>query len=271
METELRSLDHRTDALLGRFDDSFSSLLARAQARVTSFLRGKLELDVKGNVKLTGANMKVIQSLPTIFKQALDSEGYSSLLSSFVGSFDGGMKIMEQVLGEITQGYKIRPVEFTSDDLAYFNSIKTGTTINLLSLVDQTAETARRNVMFTVGGRPFEKTAVAIAERLHVALGEASTLAATGISTFYRTISNSGFEHIEDALGASGKTLKYTYYGPDDKFTRPFCERLVKLAQAGKTWRRDEIERMNNGQLPDVFRTCGGFNCRHQWIVALDK
>lgn len=267
-QSEYKSLDHRTDAILDSFDDSFAAMLSRAQARVITRLRGAITLDPDGDVTLSAANVRVVQSLPTIFKQAMQAEGYDRLLTNFAGKFDGGMDIIETILNRITDGYKIRPVIFTAADRDYFTSVKKGTVINLLSTVDQVSETARRNVMFTVGGRPFEKTAVTIAERLHVAAGEASTLAATGISTFYRTITDKGFETIEDALSTSGKTLEYTYYGPDDKFTRPFCERLMKQAQAGRTWSRRQIEAMDNGQLPDVFRSCGGWNCRHSWIVA---
>jgi hypothetical protein len=35
----------------------------------------------------------------------------------------------------------------------------------------------------------------------------------------------------------------------------------------GKGYTREEIDRMDNGQLPNVFRTGGGWNRRHQWII----
>ena len=47
--------------------------------------------------------------------------------------------------------------------------------------------------------------------------------------------------------------------------TRPFCERLLK---SDRTYTREEIDRMNNGQIPNVFVTCGGFSCRHQWVLS---
>ena len=56
-----------------------------------------------------------------------------------------------------------------------------------------------------------------------------------------------------------------------DKLIRPFCKRLMAQAARGRTWSRQQIDRMDNGQMPDVFSTCGGFNCRHQWAVALEQ
>lgn len=52
----------------------------------------------------------------------------------------------------------------------------------------------------------------------------------------------------------------FEYVGPRDRVTRPFCR-----ARVDKVFSRDEIDRMDNGQLPDVFITGGGHNCRHHW------
>lgn len=55
---------------------------------------------------------------------------------------------------------------------------------------------------------------------------------------------------------------------PDDQLTRPFCRRILEEQREGQTYSRAEIEAMNNGDLPDVMLTCGGIECRHQWILA---
>jgi hypothetical protein len=52
----------------------------------------------------------------------------------------------------------------------------------------------------------------------------------------------------------------FVYVGPFDKKNREFCEERV-----GKVFSRTEIDAMDNGQLPDVFITGGGYNCRHTW------
>src|SRR5262249_28655335 len=105
----------------------------------------------------------------------------------------------------------------------------------------------------------FADLAEMLADGTEKTVGQASTIAATSQSTFYRTIQARQFEDADPA----GK-FKYRYAGPDDKFTRPFCEHQLQrknpLTQA-------EIEQLDNGQLPNPFVTGGGFNCRHQWIL----
>lgn len=270
LEQRAASLDHRTDAILTTFDNHFGNILSQAQVRTILALRSRLTLE-DDEVKMTAANVRVIKALPQIFRQALDQEGYSSLVTNFLDSFDGGLTTLDAILSDITDGYKITPVEFTAADYAYFDEVKGSVALNLNDSVDRVAQIARQNTMFTVAGNSFEKTAVALAERLHIAAPEASSLAATGISTFYRTIADKGYETIEKKLQGAGKTLEYTYYGPQDKLERPFCRNLTTLARKGRTWSRPQIAAMDNDQLPDVFRTCGGFRCRHQWIVALEN
>lgn len=273
IQHKLALLDHRTDSVLSSFDSGFSGVSSQARLRTLLKLRSTLDLEPGGAIKQTAANVRIIRSLPTIFRQALSASGYDGLIAQFLSSFDGGLTTFEEILNQITDGYKIKPVVFTAKDRNYFDAVKEATSINIEDVVDSAASSARRNVMFTVGGQPFDQTAVEVAERLSVSLGEARTLAATGISTFYRTIADNGFETIDEALKPSGRQLEYTYYGPPagDPLIRPFCKRLMSQAAGGKTWSRAQIDAMDNGQLPDCFRTAGGFNCRHQWAVALEN
>lgn len=272
IQSQVAKLDHRTDSVLSSFDSGFSAVSSQARLRTLLKLRSMLDLEPGGAIKQTAANVRIIRSLPTMFRQALSASGYDGVVAHFLSSFDGGLSTFEEILNTITDGYQIKPVIFTKADRAYFGAIKEATSINLEDVVDSASQSARRNVMFSVGGQPFDETAVEVAERLSIALGEARTLAATGISTFYRTAADNGYEKIEDALAPRGKVLEYTYYGPpaSDIVIRPFCKRLMTMAAAGKTWTRAQIDSMDNGQLPDCFRTGGGFNCRHQWVIALE-
>jgi hypothetical protein len=44
---------------------------------------------------------------------------------------------------------------------------------------------------------------------------------------------------------------------------RPFCHQHL-----GKVFTRDEIDALDNKQLPNPFLTGGGYNCRHQFIAV---
>lgn len=267
---DLRRLDHRTDSILSSFDAHFSSVLARAQTRTTLRLRGALTIEDDGTVKPTARNLRALRDLPKIFRSNLSAEGYDSLVAGFLKSFNGGLPIMDEILTQVSDAYEVEEPEFTKQDKEFFEELKGNTALSLEANVDLVAQGARASTMFAVGGTPFADLAVELTERLHLALGQANTIAATGISTFYRVVGARGYNQIEDQLAKNGKQLEYTYHGPLDKLTRPFCNRLEGQARNGRTWTKTQIDAMDNEQLPDVFTTCGGYNCRHQWVVALE-
>lgn len=269
-DEDVRKLDARTDSILSAFETRLAALLAKAQTRTTLRLRQALTIEVDGTVKPTARNLRALQSLPEIFRTALSAEGYDAAVNRFVGSFNGGLPAMEQILAKVAKVYATRQPLFESADQDYFNELKKGVAISLESSLDYVARQARQVGLFAVGGTPYEALAVAVADRLHVALAQAETIAATGISSFYRTVAARGYEQIEESLAESKQHLVYTYYGPGDKLTRPFCEDLVLRSRAKETWTRGQIAEMDNQQLPDVFTTGGGYNCRHQWLVDLD-
>ncbi|MEM1350283.1 MAG: hypothetical protein AAGI01_17115, partial [Myxococcota bacterium] len=77
--------------------------------------------------------------------------------------------------------------------------------------------------------------------------------------------------HAHEALMGYSRTvideraegLGYTsfeYFGPLDARTRDFCRHRV-----GRTFTREQIAGMDNGQEGDVFTRGGGWRCRHHW------
>lgn len=55
----------------------------------------------------------------------------------------------------------------------------------------------------------------------------------------------------------------FEYYGPNDSKTRPFCAGLVNYR-----FQMSQIEQMVNGLGFSVKHTCGGPNCRHEWLAV---
>lgn len=55
----------------------------------------------------------------------------------------------------------------------------------------------------------------------------------------------------------------FLYSGPLNPTTRPFCR-----AHVGKIFTKEQILKMDNGQGLPVMETCGGYNCRHQWVAT---
>lgn len=63
------------------------------------------------------------------------------------------------------------------------------------------------------------------------------------------------------ALLPPGKRL-YLFLGPEDRITRPFCD-----VCNGYAFTAAQRSGLDNGQGLSVKRFCGGYNCRHTWVV----
>jgi hypothetical protein len=62
---------------------------------------------------------------------------------------------------------------------------------------------------------------------------------------------------------ALGPQQPYLYAGPVDLKTRDWC-----LERVGKVFTREDIDAMDNEQLPNAFLTGGGYNCRHVFMAV---
>lgn len=82
----------------------------------------------------------------------------------------------------------------------------------------------------------------------------------TEIDTMYSAFTRTVTAKKADDLGFE----LMRYLGPDDKITRPFCEKVLHDAPAA-IYRIEDIKKMNNKQGLDVLTYGGGYNCRHQW------
>lgn len=92
-------------------------------------------------------------------------------------------------------------------------------------------------------------------------LGEVIDGTEPQIRTLYDTYVSIFGRQVEALQAGNDSETLFLYLGPDDEKTRPFCQKHV-----GKVYARAEIDRMDNGQIDNVFMTGGGYNCRHSWI-----
>jgi hypothetical protein len=81
------------------------------------------------------------------------------------------------------------------------------------------------------------------------------------IRTLYDTSVSIFARQVEALQASADPDTPFVYMGPADKKTRPFCREHV-----GKVYTRAEINELDNGQIDNVFLTCGGFNCRHMLV-----
>lgn len=257
--------------LVSSFRDDLTRIVAQARRDVARQLTERLAV-VDGKVSKTKSNTRVLQHVDDIFQRAMDRAGYQEAVRKYVQKFNGQFEYFQDTLDRLGKqiGRDLK-VDFGKRDRALFVQQQVGAVRLIDAVVDTVAASAERQAMLAVGGMRLADLIDAIVVKLDTTVPQAMTLADTALSTFYRTITDRGFRIIERDL-PKGVTLTYKYGGPDDVFTRPFCRDLLFQTASGVTWTRAEIDEMDNDQLPNVFLTCGGYNCRHQWlVVAIDS
>ena len=81
--------------------------------------------------------------------------------------------------------------------------------------------------------------------------------AVTGASIYDRTIKYQQFTNSEVKL--------YFYEGPYDKVTRDVCISTIRDPRQSTGWTMADIQ---GSETP--FITCGGYNCRHEWLPMVE-
>jgi hypothetical protein len=147
---------------------------------------------------------------------------------------------------------------FTTRDAARIEALKELARLDLLAQGDDVATAVWRSVVQGVySQRKPADILDDLAEVLDRSIAEVGNLYDTSVSIFGRQI------ELLKATGEPDELLLFS--GPIDDRTRPFC-----LQRVGRVYTAAEVDDMDNGQLPNVRLTGGGYQCRHHW-VALSK
>lgn len=134
------------------------------------------------------------------------------------------------------------------------DALKALTLSDLFGQGDQVATALWRATVHGVfSARPVDAILADLASLIDDTAAHLRTLYDTSVSIYGRQV-----ELLQ--AGESPETL-FTYIGPVDDVIRPFCAEWV-----GKVRTRADIDALDNGQLPNVLLTAGGYNCRHAWI-----
>lgn len=264
--------DKFLDSLIDGFEARLQPLLDAAQKRTLLALEKKLTRDKSGAIEFTPANQRVLRSINRMFKAEMNRStkaapgGYKALARGFSDQFADHLPQFQDVLNKISEsldGPPLPKIKFDGADVDLFASQAVGANDMLLDVLDQTASAAKRQALFAVGGLKFADLAGELADQFGKTAAMAKTLANTSVSNFYRTIANQTYLKIEEGL-AKG-SVRYEYAGPIDSLEREFC---AALTSKKLSYTREEIDDMDNGQIPNVFVSGGGFNCRHSFILS---
>ncbi len=128
---------------------------------------------------------------------------------------------------------------------------------DLFAEADTTAVLLVRAVRWqAIGRQPMVDILDALTAALDRSQSRVRTLFDTQVSILGRHVEALHAEDLPD-------DQPFLYAGPIDDKTREFC-----LERVGKVYTRAAIDDMDNGQIPGVFLSAGGYNCRHSFMAV---
>jgi hypothetical protein len=191
-------------------------------------------------------NVEMAAKLEAEWSRILKAAGYEGALGNLLDSYEEIAKangvFIEDRLGR----------SFSSANLRALGRVASGGVDRLLLRGEAAGERLRE--ILVVGGHTnarLDDVLRKLAEAADLSMRQAVVEAETQLMAFHRDgIAVESFE--------AGIDL-FTYDGPDDGITRPFCGPLV-----GKIVTAQDLDGMDNGTQPKpVSRFLGGFRCRH--------
>lgn len=238
------------DQLVLQFEGQLEGVLRRTDRHIAELVRQLKQED--GRLVRTHASLGRAIRMRKDLAGAIVKAGLNELLDEAIADrFDD---LADTILGNSTiaaRAAKLSPV-----DIEAITAMKELRLADLLDWRDGVAQEAWRiTVDGVLGLSPVDNLVADLSELLDTSLPRARTLYDTSVSTFSRQV---------NLLHATGDPDELFYYaGPVDSITRKFC-----IERVGKVFTRAEIDEMDNGQLPDVLITGGGYNCRHTFKVV---
>lgn len=239
---------------LARVTDEMTRQFAVELSRVLRDLERELRrLAIEAKSGSTAALARAVRAgrLRRQILTALEAAGYGRLVDSATTvRFDRIIAQVERIRGAA------KLLRFTSSDMTRILALKALAQMDILQQGEFIAAALWRT--FTRGlfsQRPLTGILDDLAITLDIEQAEARTLYDTTANVFGRQV---------EVLKSTPDDV-FVYMGPADVKLRPFCRQHV-----GKVFTKPQIDALDNGQMPNVLLTGGGYNCRHTFL-ALSK
>lgn len=131
-------------------------------------------------------------------------------------------------------------------------SLRSGMQIASQELKKETIEAVEEEI-----ASPGSPSRDAIQERLEDSVDDAANYAETHARTSISAYDREYRKELADNAGLD----HFLYAGNLQANSRRFC-----IAHVDGVYTREQISKMQNGQLEPVSTFCGGYNCRHSWV-----
>ncbi len=235
-----------------RSTTEFNAMLAESARTIERRLIAvALKLDTKdGNFVANATNRKRLIIARRELQEAFGEKEYRDATKGLMARADELLAYHK----DIADAYGPK-AQFAGTSIPSIKILKDAMTREFAGLaIEQSRIIGKQLDLMVMSGQPVTKATKAIAQQLDTKFAPyAKTYAETSLAIYDRLVTADTYPTEADS--------EYMYAGPLDDLCRDFCRDLV-----GKVFTYSEIEAMDNGQLPDVFITGGGYNCRHQWL-----
>ena len=245
-----------------------AEVIDNAMQKTVTEIGQSVEVDPNGLIVDTKRNKRLMRSVAERFDTVMRDGGYQAISDAYKNFFQLEMPpfgtLIEQVAGEV--GHQLTRVdkEVHAKKLHSFTPTELQTLVHIHAEVQGIGDAVLRESLFNSGIMTHADLCKLLMERFRLSFADAETIAVTSQTVHYRTLADIQSQYIEADLPQM--KIRYEYGGPNDILTRPFCAALLA---AGKSYSREQINEMHNGQLPNVFLTGGGIGCRHIWLLSV--
>jgi hypothetical protein len=241
--TEAEKLAKVADAV-GR---SYATELGRVLRDLERQLRTLAIAAIEGSVTALSRAVRAAKLRQEIQK-ALRVSGFEALTRTATAD---ALDALVAQMGTLRGAAKL--AAFTTSDQSRILALKEIARLDLVGVGDALAHALWRTLAQGLyAQRPVTDLLDDLSEAVDVEEARLQTLYDTTVSIFGRQV---------EAMKTQPGDV-FAYVGPVDQKLRPFCRQHV-----GKVYTKPEIDALDNGQLPNVFLTGGGYNCRHVWQV----
>lgn len=277
----LVEIHRRANALIddaaGELRGHVEAALAKAVPAAQAWLSGRLSV-VDGLIQPSAARTATMRLLMRQIITGTKRAGLDQQIEDWSLTFGRQMPLFDDVLSLMG----LPPMQWGKRDKDWLTNSILSAQDQVKGVIEQAARAVQEQALMQHGAMRLSDLYGAMQTRMAMAPAAAVNVADTSATIFLRSVHERGYARIEET---QGEPLRYRFFGPDDKLERPMCHALHQGKaidrQQGKrriyapastatdgSYTRAEIATMDNGQLPNVLLTGGGYRCRHQWVVA---
>lgn len=274
--TEIVARQNRLiDDAVGELRSDLTAMIGRVLPDVQSWLAGRLMVGGQDAVPPGPKSAATLRLLMRQINTGMKRAKLDARLEAWSDTFARQMPLFDEVLGLMG----LPAMKWRDADIKWLANSKLSAEDQVRGVIESAAREVQTRALMQVSGLKLSELYRVMNERMQMAPATAASVADTSATIFLRSVHERGYTAIE----RDGDPLRFRFVGPHDKLERPFCDAVAHTGkgidrQQGKrrifappaaadgSYTREEIARMDNGQIPNAMLSGGGYRCRHQWI-----